>query len=72
MTLQVQKSNNTTRLLSSDGTTSANVIYADVRACNAIIQVIDAVLSPQAVANVMAPAPMMPAQAQPMVAAGGR
>ena len=60
---------------------AANVIYPDVAACNAIIHIIDAVLSPAAAAT--APMPAMPAAAavapaaaalgpQPMPVAGGR
>lgn len=77
----MQKSGNTIKLLSSDGATSATVVYADLRACNAIIQVIDTVLSPAA-SSPGAPAsgpaaPMLPAAAranatQPAAAAGGR
>ena len=79
--LQVQKSGDTIRLLSRDGATSATVVYADVRACNAIIQVIDTVLSPAASAAA-APtsaqaAPMLPVAtqagaAQPAATIGGR
>ena len=46
--MQVQKSGNSVRLLSSDGETTATIVYPDVRACNAIIQVVDTVLSPAA------------------------
>ncbi len=80
---QVQKSGNAIKLLSSDSETSATIVYPDVRACNAIIQVIDTVLSPAASgAAAAAPtaaqaAPVLPAIAlqatttQP-AAAGGR
>ena len=72
--VQVQKSGDTLKLLSSDGTSSATIVYPDVHACNAIIQVIDTVLTPAASAPV-APAAAPAAQAgmtQPAAAAGGR
>ncbi len=77
---QVQAGANGVKLLGGNGIV-ANVIYADVVACNAIIHVIDAVLAPAPAA----PAPMLPAaaaaapmaaamgpQPMPMPAAGGR
>lgn len=69
--MQVQKSGDTTKLLSSDGTTSATIVYADVRACNAIIQVIDTVLSPAA-STAAAPAAAQADTTQPAADVGGR
>lgn len=82
--VQVQKSGNSIKLLSSDGQTSATIVYPDVRACNAIIQVVDTVLSPAASAAAAAAptavqaTPVLPAIAlqatatQPAAAVGGR
>ena len=69
MNVQVQKTGSTIKLLSSDGATTAGIIYPDVQACNALIQVIDTVLSPAASGSAAAPAA---AAAQPAAAAGGR
>ena len=66
---QVEMSGNSTKLVSSDGTTTASILYPDVHACNAYIQVIDTVLSPLASTNATAAA--SPAAA-PAAAAGGR
>ncbi|KAK9918228.1 hypothetical protein WJX75_002403 [Coccomyxa subellipsoidea] len=79
-TLTVQTSAAGVKVVGGNGV-AANVIYPDVQACNAIIHVIDAVLSPAAAAP--APMPAMTAAAavaplaaalgpQPMPAAGGR
>ena len=62
--VQVQKSGSAIKLLSSDGATTASIIYPDVQACNALIQVIDTVLSPAASSSAAAPAAA--------AAAGGR
>ena len=66
---QVEMSGNSTMLVSSDGTTTASILYPDVHACNAYIQVIDTVLSPLASINATAVASLA---AAPAAIAGGR